>query len=230
MSILKPIDGHGPYIPFNSPAPCPPNDILSTPQVSISFNETWIPAVFTALKALTRPESWVGTLADINRCTQDAHNLFDTGSGTMQIGTVLATLLAALPSNWLACDGSSYLRVDYPVLYAAIDAAYIIDADHFKVPDLRGRTPIGSGTGTGLTPRTVNAQGGAETHLLTVPEIPAHNHTIITSQTFVSGQPQRVKREDSNNTSSVTTQNAGGGGVHNNMQPFTAVKWAVVAK
>ena len=47
----------------------------------------------------------------------------------------------------------------------------------FYVPDLRGRSPVGAGAGTGLTTRALGATGGAETHQLVTGEIPAHNHT-----------------------------------------------------
>ena len=43
-------------------------------------------------------------------------------------------------------------------------------------PDLRGRFILGSGAGTGLTPRIINTTGGEETHTLTIPEMPSHNH------------------------------------------------------
>lgn len=242
MSILRPIDQHGPFVPFRSPAPCPTDDIAAQPQVSISFNETWIPAVFSALKALCRPETWEGTLADINRSTQDAHNLFATGTGTMQIGTILATMLATLPGDWLACDGASHLRVDYPALYAVIDAAYIIDADHFKVPDLRSRSPLGAGQGAGLTNRPVNSQGGAENHVLQSSEMPIHTHAGTTNhghtaQTFVDPADASVGSEagftfltTGTRTQFGTEASAGGGFGHNNVHPFTAFKFAVVAK
>jgi len=48
----------------------------------------------------------------------------------------------------------------------------------FTVPDLRGRTPVGIGTGTGLTARTLGGAGGAETHVLTAAQMPAHAHGV----------------------------------------------------
>ena len=57
---------------------------------------------------------------------------------------------AASPSaGWLLCDGTSYLRATYPNLFALIGTAFgSVDGTHFSVPDMRGRTPIGSGQGT----------------------------------------------------------------------------------
>lgn len=243
MSILKPVNYAGPWIPFRSPAPCPADDILADPQVSISFNETWIPVVFSALKALTRPETYEGTLADINRVTADSHNLFDTKSGsTMPIGSIIATVLGVLPANWLLCDGATHNRDDFPILYAGLDAAFIVDADHFTVPDLRGRTVIGVGTGAGLTARAMNASGGEENHTLTSGELAAHSHPEnagwgVNQQAWWTnggnpGSNPTVGQVTSNrNGTRVTTDNnTGAGGAHNNMQPWRALKYAIVAK
>ena len=59
----------------------------------------------------------------------------------------------------------------------------------FNVPDLRGRIPMGAGTGTGLnasgggvpsgtsqTQRVLGNWGGEETHLLSTSEMPSHSH------------------------------------------------------
>lgn len=88
-----------------------------------------------------------------------------------RIGDIVATANAVLPSFGLACDGSSYERVDYPDLYAALDSAYIDDADNFHVPDLRDKTVLGAGN------RSIGDTGGAETHSLAISEMPTHQHS-----------------------------------------------------
>jgi len=52
------------------------------------------------------------------------------------VGLILPNVLADISDiGVLDCDGSSYLREDYPLLYDVIADAYIIDADNFFVPD-----------------------------------------------------------------------------------------------
>lgn len=92
------------------------------------------------------------------------------------LGAIIPYATAMPPDATLPCDGSEHARIDFPRLYAAIDAAYIIDADTFKTPDLRGRAIIGVGTGTGLSVRAIGDTGGVEIHELTVSELPAHTH------------------------------------------------------
>jgi microcystin-dependent protein len=54
---------------------------------------------------------------------------------------------SAVPPGYLYCDGASYLRADYPGLFAVIGTAFgAVDATHFNVPDYRDREPRGSKT------------------------------------------------------------------------------------
>lgn len=55
-------------------------------------------------------------------------------------GTVVAFAGTTVPTGWLWCDGTSYLRTTYSTLYAAIGTAHgAADGTHFNVPDYRGR-------------------------------------------------------------------------------------------
>jgi len=73
------------------------------------------------------------------------------------IGEIVAYAGTTLPDpNWLFCDGASLLRADYPDLFAAIGTTYgAVDGSHFTLPDMRGRTGIGVGTGSGLSTRSL---------------------------------------------------------------------------
>lgn len=96
----------------------------------------------------------------------------------------LISSAATSRAGCLLCDGSSYLIATYPALSAAIRGTYGgADGSHFYVPDLRGRAPIGAGTGTaagasawtlGETP--TSGAGGEESHTLSTGEMPSHNH------------------------------------------------------
>lgn len=87
---------------------------------------------------------------------------------------------SAAPAGWLACDGSAVSRTTYAALFAAIGTQYGAGdgVNTFNLPDFRGRGPIGSGTGAGLTARTVGQTGGEENHVLSVAELAAHAHPV----------------------------------------------------
>jgi microcystin-dependent protein len=87
---------------------------------------------------------------------------------------------AAPNANWLLCDGASLLRASYPDLFTAIGTTWgAADGTHFNVPDMRGRAPIGVGTGVSLTARTLAGQVGEENHVLTTAEMPVHTHVHV---------------------------------------------------
>lgn len=159
-----------------------------------------------------------------------------------QIGLIFPFITALPPTNCIECDGSTYNRVDYPDLYATLDGAFIVDADTFRVPDLRGRSVIGAGTGSGLSARAVNDSGGEESHTLVVGEMPSHSHTDLghthaegtaapNLTTIGPGAPEATAIPSVGVTGigSANLTSTGGDGSHNNMQPYLALKYCVVA-
>lgn len=154
------------------------------------------------------------------------------------IGQVIPYVTAQPPDNCLVCDGATYARVDYPDLYARLAAVFIIGPDNFVVPDLRGRTIIGMSTSYPM-----GSTGGEATHQLTVAEMPSHGHTdtghmhstgnSITIAAVVPGEgpvlaPNPIPALTG--TASANITNAGGDGSHNNLQPYVALQYAIVAR
>jgi microcystin-dependent protein len=93
----------------------------------------------------------------------------------------------------------------------------------------QGRTIIGVGEGAGLTRRTLEETGGAETHTLTVSEIPAHNHVanpyiyaLRVTGSYTAKSIDNTPGEP-NLASKGEIRSAGGGQPHNIMQPFVAL-------
>ena len=110
--------------------------------------------------------------------------LLSVTADSVPIGGCLPYTGTTVPSaSWVWADGSSLLQASYPILYALYGSRYgSAAAGYFKVPDLCGRMVIGSGSGAGLTVRTIGQSGGAETVTLTEGQIPghAHNNAITT--------------------------------------------------
>lgn len=90
---------------------------------------------------------------------------------------------SSAPTGWLLCDGSAISRSTYASLYAVISTVYGSGdgSSTFNIPDFRGRSPIGVGTGSGLTARALAATVGVESHPLVTAELPSHNHTATDS-------------------------------------------------
>lgn len=145
------------------------------------------------------------------------------------IGLIIPFVTADPPLGVLPCDGSEYLREDYPELYAVLDTFYIVDSDHFSVPDLRGRTIIGVGDGAGLTTRNIGDTGGEENHQLTESELASHAHTIPATITTLTLEPGEVTTLTPIPLVSSYTGNTGGDEAHNTMQPFYALNYGILA-
>jgi microcystin-dependent protein len=165
-----------------------------------------------------------------------ANNFYATGNYYLDnyllipYGTIIQSAAVNIPDGWLNCNGSLLLRTEYTNLFNAIGYTYSTFSGtdlSFNIPDLQGRVPVGSGSGSGLTTRNLGVKGGAETHTLTVDEIPAHSHSYtnnVNDQT-VSALPGEVAADQVD--VSQTTGLTGGGQSHNNMQPFIVLRYLI---
>jgi microcystin-dependent protein len=159
----------------------------------------------------------------------------------MPIGTVLQYAGNTPPQSFLSCNGQAVSRVTYSSLFN------VISTTTFNLPDLRGRTIIGSGAGSGLTNRNINDSGGAETVTLTIDQMPGHNHTGRTTSNGThthsminnngSGATSVVWLESGNELSctnpggdhvhDLIIDNKGGSQAHQNMQPFRVLNYII---
>lgn len=145
------------------------------------------------------------------------------------IGLIFPIITEDIPENCLLCDGSTYDRVDYPLLYAALDPAFIVDADTFSLPDLRSRTVIGAGQGDGLSDYAIGEADGVETVTLSSAQIPSHQHGLFQT-TALAVAPGELPVVIPALAALGSTDLAGGSGSHENRQPFTALNYVVVAQ
>lgn len=161
---------------------------------------------------------------------------------TPNIGQIIMYTTADTPIFCLPCDGEEYAREDYPLLYAVLDAAYIVDSDTFVTPNLASRSPIGTGEGTGLSAVSVNEIKGEEFHELTESENAVHSHNDSghahtyqppgATGLFVS--PGEVPAllpallPSSTTTGFAAIQSSGEGEPHNTIHPVVGVKFGVI--
>jgi len=170
----------------------------------------------------------VALLDDRDRWVEDNIGELDrriTVLSGLPAGGILDWAGPTAPDGFLLCDGAAVSRATYGNLFSAIGTTWGIGdgSSTFNVPDLRGRAAIGSGTGTGLSGRTIAQKGGEESHVLTTPEIPAHTHPIVQAQVVSTTQPSGSIATYVQFVPSGATGSTGGGGSHNNMQPFAVV-------
>ena len=114
------------------------------------------------------------------------------------------------PTGWHLCDGSVLPIQNNELLYTLLGKSYGGDGTTtFGIPDLRGRLPIGQGTGQGLTARPLAQTGGASTVTLTTVQIPGHTHTLMASTALsTSGSASNTVLAQSINSSGGANQDA----------------------
>lgn len=170
----------------------------------------------------------------------DLDNKLSTAQGQLMqslVGLIMPVCTTALPEGTLLCDGSIYARVDYPNLYDALDAAYIIDSDTFRVPDMSDRFIIGPGSA-----HAVNDVGGSLSHTQTLGEMASHSHSsiphshseIIAGPTLITigpgaPAPSAVPGAGITGATAVSISTEGNSDPMDITPPFIALRYVVVA-
>ena len=100
-------------------------------------------------------------------------------SSITPIGVIRLFAGSTAPNGWLICNGDAVSRSAYSDLFKIIGTTYGVGNSNstFTLPDMRGRCPIGVGTGASLTARTLGSNVGAETATLAEANLPSHTHT-----------------------------------------------------
>lgn len=223
-----------------------------------------VAVLFYALSEIQDPYSWLDPTQDpLDEITPtDYEEILELLSGanmsiiTPEVGFIKPYITTNPPDNTIPCDGGTYNREDYPLLYAVIDSVFVLDADHFTTPDLSGRVLIGTNP-SGTPAFNLGDIGGEYDHTLTVAEMPAHSHAadapavidpththietgaIPTLITIGAGVPAPSAIPSPTVTApsitgitvlAPTIHDSGGGGSHNNIQPYGVVKYCVQAR
>lgn len=142
------------------------------------------------------------------------------------------------PAGWMFCEGQLLPISENATLFNLIGTTYGGDGQStFALPDLRGRIPIHQGNGF-----TLAETGGVESVTLTVSQIPAHSHPMLSAQasattsdptdallaiappatTFPFGTDAPLTTLSPTSVSSV-----GGNQPHDNFQPYLCIDFII---
>lgn len=90
-----------------------------------------------------------------------------------------------LPAGWAVCDGRMMSIAQNTALYSVLGTKFGGDGRvNFALPDLRGRVPMHPSVGV-----PVGQYAGEEAHVLTVNEMPQHNHQVSAGTDHPSASP-----------------------------------------
>lgn len=144
------------------------------------------------------------------------------------------------PKYWALCNGALLPINQYQALFSLLGTTYGGNGvSNFALPDLRSRTPISFGTNTEL-----GEVGGTETVLLSINQMPMHNHMFMANvmagavaapaDHFLAGNANK------NNFYGLPTPiqplnpasigPVGGTQPHTNMQPYLVLNYCIAVQ
>ena len=159
------------------------------------------------------------------------------------LGMIILVPYNFAPLGFMDCAGQSLPISQNDALYALIGTTFGGDGvTTFNLPDLRGRTPIGTGTGTGLSNYILGQVGGVENVTLTANQMPNHSHGFLGDKE--PGNTAKVKNNFLAEGYSIYktpppapaatfaggTTIGGGSLPHNNLQPYTTMRWVIAVE
>jgi microcystin-dependent protein len=100
------------------------------------------------------------------------------------IGQIIQGGWSYAPRGFHICDGSLLSISQNSALFSLLGTSFGGNGTTtFGLPDLRGRTMVGTGQGPGLSNYVLGQSGGTENTTLTTPNMPAHNHPATFTST-----------------------------------------------
>lgn len=204
---------------------------------SIAYNKiadlsaTTVALCLSAITELSNRYQWSRNNEDLNDTEwEEIQSIVELASEEIMsslVGMIVPHVMSTVSVfKFLRCDGGVYDKSDYPLLYDAIDATYIVSGTQFRVPDLRDRFVIGAGNDY-----VTDDSGGAEEVTLTINQIPNHTHDYTQPTFGVDIESVGVPDPTGVGNPPVTfpTSAQGGGQPHSNMPPYRALEWVIIA-
>lgn len=198
------------------------------------FNEIWPEYCDSLWVYLDNDDVYAAFNLSTYQSIGPSWRLISTVNGIVieEVGAVKEFAGVAIPSGYLECDGAAISRSTYAALFAVIGTTFGSGngSTTFNIPDNRGRTVLGTGTGSGLTARNLGNTGGAETHTLSIAELAAHDHDLRSRPTTGGNVEPPFGGGGSPSAGDPTAiLNKGSDAPHNNMQPFLVYKKIIYA-
>ena len=176
----------------------------------------------------------VNSKAELFYIDEDGNEVQLTSAGALNLNGVLPGTISqyggsSAPSGYLLCDGTEVSQTTYAAIYAVLGAdAFGTDAGgNFFLPDMRGRVPLGVGTGdaSDATAHALADKEGTETHVLTDAEMPSHNHSV--PNTAATGVGEYCENGGSGASENINTGTEGSDDAHNNLQPSLTLNFII---
>lgn len=190
---------------------------------ALSVDSALLPHISDAITKLVEVSGWFELGDAVSDIVDEMRDAVGSWYSPMNIGQI-SMFLGSLPDFWLALDGSTYDEVDYPELFAQLDAQYKnVPSGEFTLPDLSDFFPAVAGSSYAL-----GDSGGAAGVVLSIAELPSHTHNyqqvLIDIETKTLGAPIPYGARMGG---MVPTSATGSGDSHENLPPYYGLIFGV---
>jgi microcystin-dependent protein len=148
------------------------------------------------------------------------------------------------PQNYAFCNGQIVSIAQNTALFSLVGTTYGGNGQTtFALPDLRGRLPMHTGQGPGLSNRVLGEKGGTASVTLLTAQMPAHTHTSVSPgaatvatsanplglapSAVAGGLPYATAGGAAMASVVGTVGSAGSSMAHNNLMPALALNFIV---
>ena len=153
------------------------------------------------------------------------------------LGQLMLASWGFAAKGWAQCNGQLLPINQNQALFSLLGTYYGGDGIRtFGLPNLQGRTPVGTGTGF-----DIGQIAGEANHTLTINEVPPHFHTLNAASgggnatapagaLLAGGGPSVFVAPTQGNLVAVngaSISNYGGSQPHQNMQPYLVMNWCI---
>jgi len=194
--------------------------------------------ILSALSTMDKREEWQGTDTelwndadwdDIEAALAEAYEeiMEVQMSDGVPVGAIVAYPSTTMPTaKWIMCAGYALEQADYPALFALLGTTFgPTVGTAFVIPYLHSQVIYGT-----AIENQIADTGGAETHTLTIAEMPAHTHNFVRANDIGNNAFATVEGGTQGaSTTLQATQVTGGDTAHNNMPPFLKLVYMIKA-
>lgn len=165
--------------------------------------------VFGFFAEMAKERFWKDGYYTVEETLQFVERVIRGAKKVEMIGQISYFFSDTAPSGWLLCDGSVKNKADYPELWDTLPSSEKT-ATNLTLPNLLDETYLAGKSAA----NAVGATFGANSHTLTVGELPAHSHSESAVQA-VAGLVGEVAASVLEEVAD-STGDAGGGNAHEN--------------
>lgn len=170
----------------------------TTPALGLALTVALLAPVQAGAATMQTANAGSGAPVDMTQPTLALNPIINIAGPFQTLGEVKYFGGNFAPNGYALAQGQLLSIAQNTALFSLLGTTYGGDGQvTFALPDLRGRTILGEGTGPGLSPSLLGQKAGAETTTLGTANMPAHNHLLPNGDptTFVgSGVPFDIRQ------------------------------------